>query len=128
MKSVTIKINSLNLTFSEFETIVWNETNLDSIRTREYLPINTYNEEAALALIKHISEQCDPIFKIERWINLTTKTKKTYDTSLFWLRVFLSQDVSVMFPSQMQNVEYLSAVRKISPPIYSKLMKTLQNF
>lgn len=128
MKHSIVELNSLIISIEEFETITWNTLCLDSLKTREYMPPNTYNEEYVLKLIQHASQHCDPVFKIKRWTSEIYNGKKTQDRSMFWLRVLLNDNVSTIFPSQLDNPEFLHMVRKISPPIYSKLCKNLQNF
>lgn len=125
---VFIYINSLNISFTEFETIIWNQTKLDEIKKREYLPASANNEDAPLALIKYLNLHMDPIFVINRWCTDLYDKKKNYNISTFWLRVFLNDEVSTVFPAIEDNVEFVDNIRRISPPIYSKLIKQLQNF
>lgn len=127
-----IELNSLNITFSEFETIIWNVTQIDEIKNRNYLfNVTLHNEEVPLELINYLSKQThvDPIFKINRWVSSNTlDNKKAYDTAIFWLKVFLNENVSSSFPTLEENVEFLNNLRNISPGTYSKLIKNALNF
>lgn len=127
-QKILIYINSLNISFSEFETIVWNQTQIDEVKKREYLTGLAHNEEVPLQLIKYLSQHCDPIFIITRWTTDVYEKKKTYDTAMFWLRVFLNEEVTCLFPKIDDNPTFLDNIRKMSSPIYSKLIKSLQNF
>lgn len=126
---VIFNINSLNISYTEFETIVWNVSSLDEIKKRSYLT-NEFanNEEVPLQLINFLNQQMNPVFVIERWIIDVYEKKKTYDTAMFWLRIFLNENVTAVFPKLNQNPEFIETIRKISPPVYSKLIKNVQNF
>jgi hypothetical protein len=127
-KTVFIDINSLNISVTEFETIVWNQTQLDEIRKREYMGADFISEDAPLQLVRYLSQFMDPVFRINRWVTDVYNEKKTYDTAIFWLRIFLNKDVSTIFPPLNENTVFLDNIRKKSSPTYSNLIKNIQNF
>lgn len=125
---VYIHINSLSLSVIEFETIVWNQTNLDEIKTRKYVTDDLYNEDFPIQMIRYLNSYMDPIFVIDRWIADMYNRKKTYDNAMFWLRVFLNKEVSAILPPLESNPEFISNIRRSSSALYSKIIKNSQNF
>lgn len=127
MRSQIIEINSLTISLKDFETIMWNATNDDEILKQKYL-ISDIDSNPALQLHNYVSQYCDPCYKINRWIAEGKSQKETYDRALFWLRTFLNSDITVIWPSIESNQEFINNVRKVSSPLYSRLIKDLQNF
>lgn len=127
MKSQIIELNSLTISLKDFETIMWNATKVDEILEQKYL-ISDIDSNPALQLHSYVSQYCDPAYKINRWIAVGKSKKETYDKALFWLRTFLKDDITVIWPSIESDPEFINNVRKISSPLYSKLIKSIQNF
>jgi len=128
MRKVYIEINSLNVSYAEFETIVWNTTHLDEIKTRKYISNEFEQGDAVIMqMIKFLNDQMDPIFVLHRWVCPVHNKKKTYDVALFWLKVLLNENVTCVFPP-LDDSEFVSVIRDMSPPIYAKLLKTVNNF
>ena len=127
MRSQIIEINSLTISLKDFETIMWNATGIDEILKQKYL-ISDIDGNPALQLHNYVSEYCDPCYKINRWIAEGKSQKETYDRALFWLRTFLNSNITVIWPSIESNQEFIKNIRKVSSPLYSKLIKDIQNF
>ena len=47
---------------------------------------------------------------------------------MFWLKVFLDENVTCLFPDVTSDLEFVENLRKISPLTYARLLKTVQNF
>lgn len=129
MNKVYINVNSLNVSYIEFETIVWNVTKLDDVKLRKYIT-NEFEpgDKVILQLINFLSDYMDPIFVLDRWVSPIYDKKKTYDTAVFWLKVFLDENVTCLFPDVTSDLEFVENLRKISPLTYARLLKTVQNF
>ncbi len=127
MKSQVIEINSLTISLKDFETIMWNATGVDEILEQKYL-VADIDGNPALQLHKYVSQYCDPAYKINRWIAVNKSQKVTYDRAMFWLRTFLNEDCTVIWPDLESDPEFINNVRKMSSVVYSKLIKNIQNF
>ena len=60
MNKVYINVNSLNVSYIEFETIVWNVTKLDDVKLRKYIT-NEFEpgDKVILQLINFLSDYMD---------------------------------------------------------------------
>jgi hypothetical protein len=125
MQSQIIEITSLTITLKDFETSIWNATGLDNILDQKYL-ISDIDSNQALQLHTYVAQFCDPAYKVNQWI--MSKSQKDYDKAMFWLKTFLNTDMTVIWPTIQSDPEFINNVRKMSSPIYSKLIKNIQNF
>lgn len=125
-----IKIHSLTISPSDFETICWNATGLDDIKTRKYLNTDL-DDKASIKLIRYLQLHMDPIFIFERWTSLFLSQQQQLDYAMYWLRIFLEENNSItsIFPPINQDAVFINnTIRKCSPALYTKLIKSIQNF